>query len=318
MKTIYCGILELDYKEGLPPMKTIYSDSLKHSNKNQIYGDFSNFLKLKKNVDLIFIEKEIDLEKIPNDPTPKFYSVYYNFKLEYQSDIYYEFLQIMKNMALYDKISYHLEFEFTDKEKNDSPLYFMATYFDFYGTNTKHPVNYGTEYQKTIVCSKCGTVRYQQTSPLYWNTIQLKKRLFMEIPSSRHTGGYSIIVAEKLANVLKDNYTGFTFEPVVHVGKQNNENKCYQMSVNSILPPLSDKMPSIAEDVCYECGKFATAKFPLHYDRLSLNNIKDFNFAYEEMLYPDFQPRLLVSPKVKNLFKELKIKPVWQPIMVVD
>ena len=267
---------------------------------------------------MIFLEKEINLEKMPNDPTPKFYSVYYDFKLEYQSDLYYEFLNTMKRLSLYDKITYHLEFEFTNKEKNDSPIYFMATYFDFYGTNIKHPSHYGTEYEKTIVCSKCGTAKYQQTSPLYWNTIQLKKKLFMEIPSSRHTGGYSIIVAERLANVLKDNYTGFTFEAVKHVGKENNENRCYQMLVNSILPPLSAKMPFIAEDLCLECGKFAITKFPLHYDRFSLNNIKDFNVAYEEMLYPDFQPRLLVSKKVKELFKELKIKPVWQPIIVVD
>lgn len=299
MRIVYCGILEIYYKE-------------------ERFNDFESFLKFKKEVDSIFMQKEILLKRLPNDPTPRFCRCYYEFMIHYKSELYYEFFDIMKKLGIEEQIVYRLEFEFTDKEKNESPLYFMATYFDFYNTGIKHPSEYGTKYKESYVCQKCGAVKFEQLSLLYWDTKQMKKRLLLEIPANRHYGGYSFIITEHLANIFQQhNLSGYSLEKVIHVGNSKPVQQCYQMFVNNILPPLSNKMPIIEDsNECSECGRYGKTKIPLHYDKLSLCNLKDFNCAYEERTYSAFQPRILISPKVKNLFSLLKIKPVYEPIIV--
>lgn len=302
MRTIYCGTLHIDYR-------TYKKDS----------NDFESFLQLKRYLDSVFVQKKIRLRKYPKDPTPKFYITYYDFFLDYQSELFYEFFDIMKELSLDKQITYNFEFEFTDKEKRESPLFFMATYFDFYAEDIKHPSEYGTKYEKTFVCPKCGAVKFDQVSPLFWDTGQMKERLLLEIPANRHYGGYSFIITEHLADILQQkNCSGYSLEKVYHVENSAPPHQCYQLFVNHVLPPLSGKTPVLeGSDDCEECGKYGKTKFPLHYDRSSLDNLKDFNRAYEERTYSAFQPRILVSPKVKDLFDSLKIKPVYQPIIVV-
>lgn len=300
-------------------MQTIYFGTLSVNYREKQYRDFDEFMHFKRSIDNIFKENGIPLKKVPDDPTPRFNSIFYDFYVDYQSDSYYKIIEKIKELSLYDQLAYRLDFKFTKKEKDESPLFFMATYFDFHATNMKHPSEYGTTYEKCFVCPNCGVTKFKQTSPLYWDVNQMKKRLLVEIPSSRHTGGYSLIVSERLSHILlQNNFSGYSLETVHHVGKRQPMQQCYQMLINNILPPLSDKMPIIDhESYCSECAKYLKLKFPLHYDKPSLDNICDFNISYEDTVYPDFQPRVLIAPRVKELFEILKIKGVYQPIIVV-
>ncbi|HBF65071.1 MAG TPA: hypothetical protein DDW34_04110, partial [Clostridium sp.] len=75
-------------------------------------------------------------------------------------------------------------------------------------------------------CSKCGSIVYKQISNLYWNTAQLKKKLFLENLLVFYSGSHAIIIAERLANIFKEQgFTGYSLEPVKHVGKKDKEIK---------------------------------------------------------------------------------------------
>ena len=77
------------------------------------------------------------------------------------------------------------------------------------------------------------------------------------------------------------------------------------------MPYLSDM------EYCKECSN-GVIVFPPHYETESLNDFKDFNLSFEENVCEMIrQPLLLVSQKVKRLFDIVKIKPVYQPIIVV-
>ncbi|MTI46679.1 MAG: hypothetical protein FH761_02465 [Firmicutes bacterium] len=268
---------------------------------------------------MLFKKENIQLEKIPENPTQRISDVHYDFVLEYQSDKYKRFMDIMENLQLKDMILYRLDFKFTKKEVSQSPLLYMATHFDFYATNIKHPSKYGTKYEKVFICPKCGSVEFKQISKLYWNTTQMKKKLFLEIPDDRYTGGYAIIITEKLAKIFKkQQFTGYSLEPVIHVGNKNKEKKCFQMMINNVMPPFSQKMPYILYDEdCTECQEFGKIKFPPHYDKSTLDKAKDFNLSLEKNVALGRQPLLLVSQKVKELFDILRISPVYEPIVVI-
>lgn len=185
------GFLMLDYK----PNK--YKDYDK-------YKDFHRYVEFKKNIDQIFISNDIYLEKI------------------------YQFMTIMEEFKLQDEVYFQLEFKYTKEEIEQSSLFSMATYYDILGTSTKFPNEYGTKYTKQEVCPHCGSIIYQQATPLYWNTAQMKKKLLMEIPDSKYRGSYAMIITERLANIFqKQGFTGYSLAPVIHVGNKEKEKNAF-------------------------------------------------------------------------------------------
>lgn len=300
-------------------MKILFLGSIRFEYDCYKYKNFNDYIEFKKSFDKIFEINDIPLVKIPRDPTEKFNFVYYEFIFEYKSEIYYKFMDIIDTLGFKDKVVYRLDFKFTKDEMEKSPLFSMATYYDFYATNIKFPSFFGTKYEKIFVCPKCGSVKYKQVSDLYWNTTQMKKKLFLEIPNDKYNGEYTIIITETLANIFKEhNFTGYTLKPVIHVGNKNKEKKCFQMIINNIMPPFSKEMPYLSDmKYCKECSN-GVIIFPPYYETESLNDFKDFNLSFEENVCEmSRQPLLLVSQKVKRLFDILKIKPVYQPIIVV-
>ncbi|AMJ41580.1 hypothetical protein [Anaerotignum propionicum] len=302
MKVLYLGSLMLDYEQ----------------NK---FKSFKNYIEFKEKVDYIFEEYNVELEKTPEKPTLEDSYLFYNFTLEYESNTFRTFMAIIEDIQLKDSITFQLEINYTKKEMEQAPLLSMATYYNFYATNVKFPSEFGTEYEKALVCSKCGSIVYKQISNLYWNTAQMKKKLLLEIPANFYSGSHAIIITERLANIFKEQgFTGYSLEPVIHVGKKDKEIKCFQMIINHTMPPLSEKMPYIIdEDDCLVCTKKGRIKFfPLYYDEASLSHYEDFNLSHEENIgKKSRQSLVLVSQRVKHLFDTLKIKPVYKPVVIV-
>ncbi len=301
MKANLIGTLELSYKE----------------NK---YISFENFIFVKEKIDLFFEDNEIKLKKKPVNPTPRFNAAFYDFSFEYMSKKHNKFLEFINELGLCNTWFYYLDFEFTKKEKNESPLFLVRMFPDFYATGIKHPSEYGTKYEKTFICPKCGATKFSQLGPLFWDTRQMKKRYVVEIPARRHIGGHAIIISEKLKNILEqEKISGYYLKPVNNVSSNINLPKCYQLFINNILPPLSKKMPLVYYvENCAECRKYGQLAYPLHYDKNLLTDLKDFNIASEEQLSPEFQPRVLFSRKLIDLFKILKIKMPAKPIILVE
>jgi len=301
-------------------VKVLFLGFLKLKFDSNKYISFKNYIEFKEKVDNIFEVNNIELEKIPQKPTLDDSYAFYDFILEYQSEKYYEFMSIMEEFKLNDQVHFRLEFKFTNKEMEQAPLLSMATHYDFYATNIKFPSEFGTKYDKVFVCPKCGSIIYKQISELYWNTAQMKKKLFLEIPADFYSGSHAIIITERLANIFKEQgFTGYSLEPVIHVGKKDKEIKCFQMIINHTMPPFSEKMPYIIdEDDCLFCSKKGRIKFPPYYDEASLNYYEDFNLSYEVSWgKKSRQSLLLVSQRVKRLFDTLKIKPVYEPVVIV-
>lgn len=302
-------------------MKVLFLGFIKLKFDTSNYNSFENYIDFKEKVDYVFQMNSVALEKIPEKPTPDDSYAFYNFSLEYESEKYFDFMNIMEELKLKDKINFRLEIKFTKKEMEQAPLLSMATYFNFYSTNIKFPSEFGTKYDKVFVCPKCGSIIYKQTSKLYWNTAQMKKMLFLEIPADFYNGSHAIIITERLANIFKEQgFTGYSLEPVIHVGKRDKEIKCFQMIINHKMPPLSEKMPYIFdEDDCLVCTKRGRIKFfPPYYDETSLSYYEDFNLSHEVNSGKySYQSLLLVSQRVKHLFDTLKIKPVYKPVVIV-
>ncbi|WMI80066.1 hypothetical protein [Anaerotignum sp. MB30-C6] len=303
-------------------MEVLYLGSLKLKFDLNKYNSFKNYVEFKEKIDYTFEVNNVALEKIPEKPTLDHDYVFYDFIFEYQSEKYYEFMKIMEGLGLKEQVVFRLDIKYTKKEMEQAPLLAMATHYNFYATNIKFPSEFGTKYEKIYTCPKCRTVGYKQISNLYWNTTQMKKKLFLEIPANFYNGSHAIIITERLANIFKEQgLTGYSLEPVIHVGKKDKEIKCFQMIINHTMPPLSEKMPYIIdEDDCLVCNKKGRLKFfPPYYDKASLDYFQDFNLSYEVNAGKHCQQSLvLVSQRVKQLFDTLKIKPVYKPIVVVD
>lgn len=302
-------------------MKVFYLGSLELKYDPKIHFNFNRYIEFKEKIDELFKNNEIPLKRIPENPTMEDSQVSYDYIIEYESNTFRTFMAIIEDIQLKDSITFQLEINYTKKEMEQAPLLSMATYYNFYATNIKFPSEFGTEYEKVLVCSKCGSIVYKQISNLYWNTAQMKKKLLLEIPANFYSGSHAIIITERLANIFKEQgFTGYSLEPVIHVGKKDKEIKCFQMIINHTMPPLSEKMPYIIdEDDCLVCTKKGRIKFfPPYYDEASLSHYEDFNLSHEENIgKKSRQSLVLVSQRVKHLFDTLKIKPVYKPVVIV-
>lgn len=118
-------------------MKVLFLGFIKLKFDTSNYNSFENYIDFKEKVDYVFQMNSVALEKIPEKPTPDDSYAFYNFSLEYESEKYFDFMNIMEELKLKDKINFRLEIKFTKKEMEQAPLLSMATYFNFYSTNIK-------------------------------------------------------------------------------------------------------------------------------------------------------------------------------------
>ena len=186
---------------------------------------------------------------------------------------------------------------------------------------------YGTKFDLTKACKKCGTGALQKSHLILKSS---------EIPKNKdaiHTLDGEIIVSEKIKNLLRK-FKGLELRQISFVGHKIKP-KLYQIIPKIKLPPMSKNSKGIMiEDQCKSCcrgGHFSMSEAPFepHYDTLDerLLNKSDIFLSYEyfgnSIIKEKFSDSvfadqlIIVKPSIMKAFKDLKIKETgFGPVIV--
>jgi len=188
----------------------------------------------------------------------------------------------------------------------------------------------GTEFDLTHACPNCGTGA-KQTSPLYVDHEYLPKiRKHRAIKSMDD----DILVDGGMVKKLKDaKVTGISFGDV----RARHENMKWsmvareQILIEHTMPPMRGELTANDEEylckVCRRGGRMVYPKKP--YREEDLVGMQDFNRTWEwfGIFGPADQthrlrrshPRVLVTPKVMNIFREAGVKTFdWIPVGIEE
>jgi len=180
---------------------------------------------------------------------------------------------------------------------------------------------YGTEFDKSNICTKCGSSGEVQKSDLIINKTEMGKK------SIAITYNFEIVILDKLADILKENeLTGYKLRPVRHyTDKMRNEPKLFQLVPTNTLPPTIPPTKIKKSDAyCSKCNKNGLYfDSELYYSRKDLKKICDFNNTYEylgeKLTRGISHPRVIISQKAYQVLKQNKIKKMGvEPVNIVD
>lgn len=216
--------------------------------------------------------------------------------------------------------------EYSEEERQSAPLLLMVPDINerVFGGN-----EYGTKYEMADACPTCGTGA-RQTSPLYvWSRHLKRVRQHRAIGCDR--GG--IILDLGLENKLKSaGATGMSFGDVY--GRLENKKRTLvarqQILIDHTLPPIVPACITDPSKTCPTCHRGGIiAQRELHYRRKDLGDIRDFNLTWEWFGSYEYSgnvkdaefssPRILVTPKVMNIFREAGVETFqWYPVFADD
>lgn len=277
------------------------------------YGDISQKEQLDELLISIGVTDLPELIILPNgEPTTTYEYKFYIDTPEYL---------ILKNGLSELQIPYSnfYTFEFTKKETERSPLYRYAMKEDY--PDCKHPSEYGTKYEKKVICPACGLNKWTQVSDLHLDTSVISKRLILYKLGDNIKGGEFIIVSKEMVDLLnKASVTGYRLRPVIHVGLEEKRRDVYQLIPTNVLPLLAPEMhyERIPSEYCEGCDIKGRFVWPLHYRSSALTHAYDFNLTAELFDYGSAQQLVLVSKKIRELFHQHRVKAWLQPVIVVD
>lgn len=203
--------------------------------------------------------------------------------------------------------------KFMKKEIEAAQFYRMGI-ADPWELDGKSEENFNTDYDMSNACSRCGAGR-ELASDLKVPLTKIKKKDIAMLPPS-------IIINERLYDLIHGlNLTGCSFKPVRDY-RTNNSSSYRQLIINNILPPLQSPTQIIKEEgywYCHECGKRGNLlRSGLAYRESDLSNAKDFNVTQEWFGLAVLEHEIIVSKRVREVFKQEKIKSVvFQPVYIV-
>lgn len=194
----------------------------------------------------------------------------------------------------------------TRKELDNHPLFKlrMPTPLELEGTK---PEKYGTKYINT--CPNCGFggVRISDV---------LVDRKFID---KYHLGeiGKEFFVSKELRSIIEDNkLSGIAFQDIIKDYKGRDISTKYVVNFNA-LPPLNYNTWLCPLNNNQDCGhSIVYCDSELMYDENVLLNIKDFNCTYEHL--SNYRSKeVVVSAKVRRVFKENKIRAIFEPVTII-
>ncbi len=170
---------------------------------------------------------------------------------------------------------------------------------------------YGTELIGG--CPSCG-VGSKSNGTIFVDRKLMKKCTF----------GYLLpdyVVSKEVKEIIEANsLTGVTFEKRVKDYKGREMDDFYAVNFENTLPPMSEKTWLVEyqeEYCCKTCGHCTTyLRSEIRYEREKLQNALDFNLAKEYVDNWDTQ-EIIVSAKVRKVFKENKIRIRFDPITLL-
>lgn len=205
-------------------MRTIINMSvglLRKGPYDKMYGDISH----KKELDELF--RSIGITDIPPDPRPDFEPlVSYDYQLYADSPEYLFVKNRLEQLNI--PYLYNYTFEFTKEETEHAPLYEYAMAEDY--PSCKHPSEYGTRYEKEVICPACGLNRWIQVSELRLDTSVIGIRLILYKLGDNIKGGEFIIISKDMKELLEqEKMTGYELQSVIHVGPEEKKREVYQL-----------------------------------------------------------------------------------------
>ena len=127
----------------------------------------------------------------------------------------------------------------------------------------------------------------------------------------------SIVVSANLKELIETSgLTGVSFDYRVQDYKQREVPEFYAMTVSHILPPMSSSA-WFSGRYDYPCGHYRVyLDSEVQYEREKLDGAMDFNLTHEYVNNGRSQ-KLIVSAKVRTLFKENKIRAHFTPVSLL-
>lgn len=284
------------------------------------YKDKNEYIQKKQIVDSLLTQAGVkEIPPAPSFENPRGPWITYEPKLDRDSPEYEWLDQELAKIGI--KYSYGYEFEFSNQEVEQSPLFWLGMNSNL--DEEKHPINYGTGYMKEIICPHCGLKKWTQTSPLRMDTGIIKKEFMIEHMGSWHQPGFIIVSGEMPRILAAEGLTGYRLEPVEHIGPVKRKREVYQFIVENTLPPLAAerRKEPIINEYCHTCGLTGNIQWPLPYSASSFSAINDFNLTLEYLEYAKSLQRLLIiSSKARKLLLNfgLKRKSWFQPVILMD
>ena len=217
--------------------------------------------------------------------------------------------------------------EYSDEDLQNARLLLMtpdANVFVFAGHQ------YGTEYDLTNACPNCKTGA-KQTSVLYVGHDDIKT---IRKHRAVQTRSDEILVDGGMRKKLIDaRITGISFGDV----RARHENGKWsmvardQILIEHIMPPMRGEFPAEYDKyLCKVCVRGGRMSWPDKlYRKEDLMGMQDFNLTWEwfgifgpaDDQYRERRsnPRILVTPKVMNIFREAGVKTFnWTPVAIEE
>lgn len=204
--------------------------------------------------------------------------------------------------------------EYTKAELDNAKLYDLNIEYPW-EHDIKNAEDYGTLYNSSNKCRKCGLGR-EQISELVIDTKKIKNNSIITIIPE-------IVVTEELYNlIIQNGLTGCEFKNIKDF-KGRNETVLYQLLIHNVLPPMDGQVKFEIDKVAY-CelheanGVYLQSE--IVYNTAVLSRAKDFNLSYEYIGNVNYcERRVIVSDKFRELFKKNKLKGInfFEPIKLV-
>lgn len=172
------------------------------------------------------------------------------------------------------------------------------------------PFEFGTKYKDR--CEECG----------FWTESvneMLIDRKFMKRWKIASADGHNFLT-EDIKRIFDENgLTGINYIGDVKDYKGRDMEPFKLFSCYNVLPPVAESMNLKKYGFpCKKCGFDTTYLLqPLEYEREKLDGALDFNYTYE-YCNNDRARQIVVSAKVKKVFRENKIFAIFDPILLLD
>jgi len=131
-----------------------------------------------------------------------------------------------------------------------------------------------------------------------------------------------IFVSEQIRDLIySNNLTGISFDHDVKDFKGRDMPKFYIMEINSVLPPMASSTWLVHGEYVHqrysECGhQVVYLRSDLQYEKEKLYKAKDFNLS-SEYVNNDRLQVIIVSQKVRNIFRQHKIRAGFFPVAII-
>jgi hypothetical protein len=191
---------------------------------------------------------------------------------------------------------------------------------------------YGTKYDLTNACTNC-KAGAKQTSVLYVDNDEIATIRKHRAVKTR--SGEVLVDGGMRKKLVDAGITGISFGDV----RARHENKKWsmvareQILIEHTMPPMRGELTAKDEQylckVCRRGGRMSAPKKP--YRKEDLVGMQDFNLTWEWFgeFWPENKerqrpakrpdPRILVTPKVMNIFREAGVKSFeWTPVLLQD